>query len=671
VTRGRVSRSTWARGAASFCAVASISACVGAGARPELEPRYVAVHNALAAMGLVQAGPIHQGTLAEGGDARFTVDLAAQCTTIVALGSAGVRDLDVTLLDADDKPVARDTTKDAQAAVRTCLEKGGRYTILVRMARGAGEFVAATWTGGREGSPPAAVASAASSASGATGTCEAPTPLVAGTTAGNTRHGEAEHVGTCGSAESKEAVYRLELPRRQRVTIDVDPTFDSVLYLRKDECEDKEAEVACNDDVDTGSKRSSSRGSRIDEVLDPGSYFVFVDGTGSDVGSFRMNVQLADVPSLADDCRAARPIVGRTTGMLASAFDHSRGTCDLGKGPDALYRFDVPQRARARIVLESSEFSPVVHVRRTCLDDRSEVGCTDSGAKSEEAALVTVLDPGAYTVFADSAEKGSHGRYVIQAELTSETGAGIRGDSCADAITIVPNEKAVEGDTFEAKDDISARCAGAGAPDALYRFEVTHRSRVTARFTAEEGEHVFVLARSCTDRASELACASTIDEVLSPGTYSLAVDGTPRGPFGRYTFQLKARDLSLQESACRAPPALVLGQTVKGTTAGAGDRFVESCAGREEAQASSDRVFKLTLAARTHLQLLLSTPGHDGVLAIRKACVDPPQMKSVRTVESACNNDGPDNRHSKIDTTLDPGTYFVEGAFTLESKIVK
>lgn len=55
-------------------------------------------------------------------------------------------------------------------------------------------------------------------------------------------------------------------------------------------------------------------------------------------------------------------------------------------------------------------------------------------------------------------------------------------------------------------------------------------------------------------------------------------------------------------------------------------------------------------------------------------------MKSPREVEVACNNDAPDTRHSKIDTTLDAGTYFVvvdghqgkhEGTFTLEAKAMR
>src|SRR5262249_16008020 len=39
----------------------------------ELEPRYIAVHNTLAATGMVQVGPIQQGTLAEGREVRLPI----------------------------------------------------------------------------------------------------------------------------------------------------------------------------------------------------------------------------------------------------------------------------------------------------------------------------------------------------------------------------------------------------------------------------------------------------------------------------------------------------------------------------------------------------------------------------------------------------------------------
>jgi hypothetical protein len=657
----------------------------GCATRPaEVEPRYVAVHNAFAAMGMSSVGPIHRGSLAEGREARFEVVLPALpsgCATVAAFGAAGVRDLDVELLDPDDKSLGHDVTNDSEAVVKACPARAGRFTIVVRMAHGAGEFLAASWVGA--GGEAASASASGAVASTAPGTCEAPLPLAAGSFMGNTRRGEAEQTGGCGNSEAKELVYKLDVPRRQRVVVEVEPNnFDSVLYVRKDDCGEKDAEVACNDDATTGTKRNtSSRGSRIDEVFDAGTYWVIVDGYNNESGAFRMNVQVADVPSLAEACGQARPVLlgQQTTGTLTGAFNHAAGTCDRGRGPDAIHRLDVSQRARVRVVMHSDELSPVLHVRQTCTDEQTELACTDAGIKPEEAAFAAVLDRGRYTVFADSGDKAAHGSYALDVDLAPEQGTGVPGDSCGDALTVGLEDPPVSGDTFAARDDFSGRCTAPGAPDTVYRFDLARRSRVTARFGHEEGDHVFVLLRSCTDR-SEIACGPVVDEVLPPGSYWLVVDGTTKGPLGRYSLHLRAKDVTLQDNACRMAPALALGQTVTGTTAGGGDRFTESCAGREDSQASGDRVYKLSVASRTHVELRLSTPNHDGVLAIRRTCVDPPQMKSAKVAEVACNNDGPDTRHSKLDVTLDAGTYYVvvdghqgkhEGAFTLEAKAVK
>jgi hypothetical protein len=659
-------------------AVACVAARTG-----ELEPRYVAVHNTLAAMGFTQVGPLQQGSLGEGREARVRLDLKAECTTVVTLGGAGVRDVDVALLDADDKPVAHDTTQAPQAALRVCPATAGRYTLVVKMAAGAGDYVTATWAGGA--APPAsALGGAPALASAGAGTCESPLPLTTGATTGNTRHGEAENVGGCASSDSKELVYKLEVTRRQRVTVEIDPQFDSVLYLRKDDCADTQAEIACNDDATAGAgKRGpSSRGSRLDEVLEPGTYFLFVDGYNNEVGTFRMNVQIADVPSLAAACRQVRPLgAAKIAGTLSGGFDHARASCGAeAKGPDALHSFDLGARARVRITEHSADFSPAVHLRTACADERTEVGCADGGIKSDEATWAGVLPAGSYVLFADSSDTDARGRYTLESELAPEAGTGARGDTCGDAMALGLNERSVEGDTFLARDDAAGKCGGQGAPDVFYRFELTRRSRVTARFKAQESEHTFVLTRSCTDRAAEIACGPIVDDVLAPGVYYLAVDGATVDTLGRYTFAFLAHDVSAQEGACRAPPVLVDGATVKGTTVGAGDRFTTSCAGQRDAQASPDRVYQLTLAARAKVRLVLSTPTWDGVLAVRTTCVDLPRASAAFANEAACNNDFQDTRHARVEATLDAGTYFVvvdghkannEGAFSLEYRVVR
>jgi hypothetical protein len=291
-----------------------------------------------------------------------------------------------------------------------------------------------------------------------------------------------------------------------------------------------------------------------------------------------------------------------------------------------------------------------------------------------------VLDPASYVLFADSADKDARGRYTLETELAPEAGTGVRGDACGDAASLPLNAKNMEGDTFLARDDIAGKCGGQGAPDVVYRFELTRRSRVTAHLPTQEGNHVFVLTRSCTDRAADIACGPIIDEMLAPGLYYLAVDGATAGELGRFSFDFLARDVSGQESACKSPPTLVLGQTTSGSTAGAGDRFTTSCAGREDTQASADRIYKIVLAERSRIRLLLTTPAWDGVLAIRKSCMDPAIAMTARPNEAACNNDFQDAHHAKIETTLDAGTYWVvvdghesknEGAFTLDYRLLK
>lgn len=665
--------------------VTPIGAACNATRGGELEPRYVAVHNTLAAMGLAQVGPIQQGSLAEGRETRVRLELGAQCTTIVALGGPGVRDLDIALLDADDKPVAHDTTKEPQATIRSCPEVAGRYTLVVQMAAGTGEFMTATWAGGTGAASLAGSLSTSVRAGEGAGTCDSPLLLTPGATLGNTRHGESETSSGCASSESKELVYKLEVARRERVTIEVDPQFDSVLYVRKDDCGDPEAEVACNDDVTAGAgKRGpSSRGSRIDEVFEAGTYYVFVDGYGSEAGAFRMNVTVTDVPTLAEACRQMRPLgTAKVSGTLTGSFDHAHASCGAdAKGPDAIHRFDLTARARVRITEHSADFTPVLHLRKQCADEHSEVACADSAVKSDEATWSGVLDPASYVLFADSADKDARGHYTLEAELAPEVGPGVRGDTCGDAASLSLNEKGVEGDTFLARDDVAGKCGGQGAPDVVYRFELAHRSRVTAHFSAQEGEHTFVVTRSCADRSAELACGPVIDDMFAPGVYYLAVDGATAGSMGRYTFGFLARDVTGQESACRSPATLVDGQTVTGTTAGAGDRFSTSCAGRQESQGSSDRVYKLVLGARAKVRLLLSTPSWDGVIAIRRSCVDSAGSSAGgQRNEAACNNDFGDAHHAKIETTLDAGTYFVvvdghqtknEGAYTLEYRTLK
>ena len=650
--------------------VTALAQGCGAASHGELEPRYVALHNAFAAMGLAQVGPIQQGSLAEGREARVVLELPAQCTTVVALGAEGVRDLDITLLDVSGKSLAHDTTREPQAVVRACVESAGTYTLVITMAAGAGSFVTATWAGGVGGGQANMATVVAPTGAG---TCASPIVIAVGTVNGSTSHAESENDGSCGSGSARELVYRIDVPSRQRVTIEVDPHFDAVIYLRKGECSDQDAEteVACNDD-----DARHGHASKIDTVVEPGSYFLFVDGVGNEAGSFRLALGMSDAPTLAEVCKQARPLGPGTpiSGSIEAGFNHVQASCgDNAGGPDVVYKVDVALRSRVRLTEHMDDGAPVVHVRKLCADEQTEVGCSDASTVDSEAAFVGILDPGSYAVFADSSDRQAAGRFTLAMEVSSEQGTGTLGDGCGDAVRLGKNETTVSGDTFLAHDDVGGRCGGGGAADVVYRVDLAKRARVTARFNGEEGKHIFILGRSCGDKSTEITCGEVLDETLAAGSYSLAVDGVTPDGLGKFEFDWRVRDVGGQESACRGAASLRDGQTVAGNTTGAGDNFSTSCAGREDGQASPDRVFKIVLATRSKVKLSLQTLGWDGVIALRRSCVD-----SSRASELACNNDTDDIHHAGIATALDPGTYYVvvdghasgnEGQFALSYKV--
>jgi len=660
---------TWG-GALAAC---SATRDVGSGA---LDPRFVAVHNALAAMGLAEVGPIHEGSLAEGQEARVPLDLPSGCTTVVVFGGAGVRDVDAALQDARGQAIAHDTTREPQAVLRACVDGADAYVLVVKAASGSGHWVVATWAGGVGGGASVAGAPVAPAPPEAAGTCESPLPLAAGTVNGSTRAGASVNTGSCDHSDAREVVYELDVPRRQRVILDVDAHFDSVLYLRKDDCTDENAEVDCNDDSPTGGRNKS----RIERVLDPGKYFVFVDGYNQESGAYTLTVSTSDVVALSDAChRAPRlapgAVVAATTDGTA---DDSEASCGGGAtGQDAPWRFELASRQRLRLIEHSDEMAPVVHVRSACGDAESEMACGESRPGTSDAAITGVFGPGGYTAFADARERDSAGRYTLSLETAPAGGSGTAGDACGDAMALAGSGGTVPGDTFRAHDDLSGSCGGGGAADVVYRVDVLRRSRLQASLQAEEAPHVLVAWRRCGDRASELACGPTLDEVLAPGSYFVAVDGATHDALGRFSLEWTLQDLAAQSTACTSAPVLTEHRPATATTAGVGDRFATSCGVHGGAADAPDRVFRFALAARAKVKLELTAANFDAFLALRRSCGD--AAGSTGAAQLACSAETDRARTTDLEATLEGGTYWVvvdgqspndQGTFTLTYSIL-
>jgi len=665
------------RGVTACAGLLAFAACTSTGGTggAALDPRFVAVHNTLAAMGLAQVGPIHEGMLAEAREARVALELPAGCVTIVAIGGEGVRDIDAALLDSRGSSIAHDTTAEPQAVLRSCLESADTYALVVRVASGAGPWVVATWVGGAANGAPSVTAAGALAAPEAKGTCEAPIPLVPGTVSGSTRHGEHENTGSCSPSDSREIVYELNVTERQRIAVEVEAHFDSVLYIRKDDCSDANAEVDCNDDSPDRTR------SRVERVLDPGRYYVFVDGYGDDSGLFKMTVTATDVLALADVCHRAGVLAsgvmqnGSTEGMA----DDARATCGGGaEGADAVWRVDLASRSRVRLIEHSDDVTPVVHVRRACGDEQSETACGESGAAAGDAAVTGIWDSGTYWVFADGHERDSTGRYTLLLETSPPAGSGTKADGCGDAAPFPAGASGtIAGDTFDARDDVAGSCGGGGSPDVVYRLDVARRSRFVASLDDEEAPHVIVLSRRCGERSAEAACGRSIDEVLAPGTYFVAADGSSPEAFGRFTLKWGLRDLAGQPTACSKAPVLLNGRTVDGTTVGAGDKFAPSCAANDTGASGPDRVFKFAVAARSQVRLVVTAAAFDAAVELRRACGD--GVGGPALPELACETEADGSHRVTLERWLEAGTYWVvvdgrspndQGPFTIEYRVL-
>lgn len=154
------------------------------------------------------------------------------------------------------------------------------------------------------------------------GTCAVPIDLLAAGTPflgihqikGDTTDGLHEVVPTCNStSKAVEKVYTFTLTEKMGIEARVSG-YDTVLHIRKDCANDMPlATVGCSDDASP----PANYGSRVDAALDPGTYFLIVDGfDASQYGPFDLQVKFA-----ANGC------VPHCDGLLCGPDDGCGGDC--------------------------------------------------------------------------------------------------------------------------------------------------------------------------------------------------------------------------------------------------------------------------------------------------------------------------------------------------------
>jgi len=94
-----------------------------------------------AAPGQVPASPVFTSVLAKGQPAGYAIALeGARCYTILGVGGAGVKHLDLWLIDPTNQKVEADRHDGAAPQVHYCAEWPGTYRVQAQIAHGAGEI---------------------------------------------------------------------------------------------------------------------------------------------------------------------------------------------------------------------------------------------------------------------------------------------------------------------------------------------------------------------------------------------------------------------------------------------------------------------------------------------------------------------------------------------------
>lgn len=191
------------------------------------------------------------------------------------------------------------------------------------------------------------------------------------TLSGDLRQGyRNDHLGSCGG-EGIDRVYTFTTEQRTRFEA-VTSGYDTVLYLR-DAC-DGQSEVACNDDID-----DDNRGSRLANVLEPGTWFIFVDSYGDTDDAYSLSLRFT--PLCEEECPLGQSVC--TDEGVQTCLEDAAG-CARWIGPETCPEGEVCREGRCE---EACVDECDVASARTCVSDQSYQLC----GVGPEGCLV--LDP--------------------------------------------------------------------------------------------------------------------------------------------------------------------------------------------------------------------------------------------------------------------------------------
>jgi hypothetical protein len=369
----------------------------------------------------------------------------------------------------------------------------------------------------------------------------------------------------CGGT-GPDIVYAFTLTQAREVSVRVTPlagsTYRPVVYLRREGGCDSELltdQVFCA----TASQPGFPAGSLVPR-LEPGTWYLWVDGAAGSAGPFDLVLDLARPPPVpANDSCAAPAAVSLAagavtlTGTTLGALDDAT-TCESGHAPDVVYDVEVPSTEALAVDLRGASGSairPVVSLRPEGLCSATlplgALTCSPSDPQvtNRTVAFLPALAAGHYSLWVDG-DSGTQGAFSLRLVPGPALTAVPANDGCSGALlpSLVVGQS-LTGDTRAATNDVGGGCnlpAGAGgerAPDVAYAFTLSAPRSVSFTVTPDAVDGALLrpvisvraaTGTACTSTGPVKGCAAAPDygapvtssfTQLPAGTYTVWVDG--------------------------------------------------------------------------------------------------------------------------------------------------
>jgi hypothetical protein len=485
----------------------------------------------------------------------------------------------------------------------------------------------------------------------------------------------------CNAGAGGDAVFSFDLASRTRVILDTSGSgFDTSMGLYN-----AISYVTCNDDSALGGTTTS----RLDVTLDPGRYFVVVDGKGTASGNYRLNVTPVLIRSQSNERHAQG---GTATDnaldlgdLTDSAASRNGFTCDMvahhsetlgdctgagtGAGQDSVFKFSLTAPRRVRIRVPTTGFDHAVYLRRvSTASSFSTLYCVNASGTTGAEEIdtnTTLLDPGTYHVVVDGESSSACGNYKLDIQPFLP-GAGTN-ENLATALPIgVLTTRSTSaqyfGRTTGMVSDYGGSCGAGAAGDAVFSFTLAVGTQVTIDTAGSNFNTSVALLNAggslltCDDDGGPSG-TSRIVTTLAAGTYYVVVDGNG-GATGDYRLRI---DPTLVDSFDNDRFASFddLGNLTNGSvkrvgstnTSAINNDYNLSCDG---SRSDLDAVFRFTLSEMRQVRIDTIGSSFDTVLVLQGPSATVPTAVS----ELQCNDDA-SGTASVIERTLAAGNYYV------------